>query len=73
MTRQPKTDGEPDMEGPGVGKKRGGMIHGHKEMSSEGKHGHKPMMKKGGKVHDDEKQDRRLIAMMMSKKKPRGA
>lgn len=61
MTRQPKTDGENDMDAPGCSKgyNKGGMVtgkhghkmmrsesHGHKEMSKESKHGHKPIMKK---------------------------
>lgn len=57
MAKKPKTDGEDDMDAPGInGYKRGGMVkahkpmksemHGHKPISEASRHGHKPMMKK---------------------------
>lgn len=62
--KQPKTDGEDDMDAPGCSKgyKTGGMVtgkHGHKAMKSDG-HGHKEMV-------DDKKHGHR------SMKKTRGA
>ncbi len=61
MAKQPRTDGEPDDDGPGMnGHKRGGMIRGHKEMAANGKHGHKPLPSAGKHGHK-------------AMKKPRGA
>lgn len=46
------TDGEDDMDAPGLQKKkRGGMIRSHKEMSGAEKHGHKMMPEKAKHGH----------------------
>lgn len=78
MAKRPMTDGEPDGDAPGMGKKRGGMITDgepdmdapgiermmkHKEMPSKAKHGHKPMPFGAKHGHGP----------MHKQKKPRGA